>query len=487
VLGIAAGLRIAAARGDLWLDELWSLSFAREALAPLDIWTAIHHDNNHLLNTFALFVTVKAIGAHGAPIAYRVLPLLTGLATAPLLFYVRRSSKHGPARGAGWYALVLCAFSSLAITYSSEARGYAPAAFFGVIAYLRVRESRINSTADRLIFAVWCVFGFLSHLTFLFVYAGLVAWTAWLANNRRIIDWPHWFALHTLPTAFIAADYFVDARHLVYGGGPLVRTGPVVASALSLVVGGGNAGPVLIAALSCTIMLMAIAVTRLIRRRNIESMFYAAAMVLGPAVVLLMYQARFMDVRYFYVIVPFAWLLADEALVYLSHLNVVFRYGCTACVALSVLGNVVRVLPLIQQGRGHYSAAVTKMAARTSRTVLSVGSDQDFPNRLVLAYYAETIGPGKRLDYVGTADWRDRLPDWYVTRSLEYPVTIVPAVIDVHDQRFDLVGAFPYGGVSGWNWFLYRRTAAADGDSGLWRGPLRAAIGHTPLAHPPSS
>ena len=42
LLMVSAGLRLLAARGDLWLDELWSLSFARQMTSPLDVWTAIH-------------------------------------------------------------------------------------------------------------------------------------------------------------------------------------------------------------------------------------------------------------------------------------------------------------------------------------------------------------------------------------------------------------------------------------------------------------
>ena len=66
LLVLSAGLRLLAARGDLWLDELWSLSFARQMTSPLDVWTAIHHDNNHPLNTLYLFVVVHLAGAHAS-------------------------------------------------------------------------------------------------------------------------------------------------------------------------------------------------------------------------------------------------------------------------------------------------------------------------------------------------------------------------------------------------------------------------------------
>src|SRR5262245_53453229 len=90
LVSAGAALRISAAHGDLWLDEIWSLSFARGISAPWETITAIHHDNNHPLNTLALFAAVKAFGIHAPAIAFRILPLLTGVATIPLLFWTER-------------------------------------------------------------------------------------------------------------------------------------------------------------------------------------------------------------------------------------------------------------------------------------------------------------------------------------------------------------------------------------------------------------
>ncbi|HEY3054053.1 MAG TPA: hypothetical protein VGK04_11770 [Thermoanaerobaculia bacterium] len=52
---VSSAMIAAAARGDLWYDEIWSLHFAGMASAPLDI-AHFHHDNNHVLNTVYLFL-----------------------------------------------------------------------------------------------------------------------------------------------------------------------------------------------------------------------------------------------------------------------------------------------------------------------------------------------------------------------------------------------------------------------------------------------
>src|SRR6185436_17670860 len=47
----AAVLRLAAARGNLWLDEIWTLYLLGTIEAPLQIVTTLTHDNNHILNS----------------------------------------------------------------------------------------------------------------------------------------------------------------------------------------------------------------------------------------------------------------------------------------------------------------------------------------------------------------------------------------------------------------------------------------------------
>jgi hypothetical protein len=51
---LSSALIVAAARGDLWLDELVSLSFARNAHSIADIFVRFPYDNNHPLNTLFL-------------------------------------------------------------------------------------------------------------------------------------------------------------------------------------------------------------------------------------------------------------------------------------------------------------------------------------------------------------------------------------------------------------------------------------------------
>lgn len=137
-LGICAGalaLRVAGAQGDLWLDEIWSLAHV-DGGSPIDVFTSIHHDNNHHLNSLWLVL----VGSHQPPMLYRVPAVAAGTATVLLLASMRPG---------GRVAAVLAASSSFLVHYDSEARGYALAALFCVAGRAPSRSARMVHHAFR--------------------------------------------------------------------------------------------------------------------------------------------------------------------------------------------------------------------------------------------------------------------------------------------------------------------------------------------------
>src|SRR6188768_1399252 len=73
ILG-GVGLRIAAATTNLWHDEVWSLWLLHGVRSPTEILTAVHHDNNHPVNSLFLYV----IGERGSWLVYRLLSIAAG-------------------------------------------------------------------------------------------------------------------------------------------------------------------------------------------------------------------------------------------------------------------------------------------------------------------------------------------------------------------------------------------------------------------------
>jgi hypothetical protein len=460
LVSIAAGLRLAAARGDLWLDEIWSLSFARELSAPWETLTAIHHDNNHPLNTLALFVAVKTAGLHAPSIAYRILPLLTGVATIPLLFWTERDRAGDGSHASAWLAALWGATSFLAVVYSSEARGYAPAAFFALAAFALVRNGSVESTPSRRIaFAACCVLGLLSHLTFLFPYAGIVAWTHRSVRSGRVAG-RDWIALHALPALFSAVYYLIDVRQLTYGGGPPIDVAAVLGRTLSLAVNGPDAGWARNGAALAALGVALWGIRDLTRRNSDEAAFFAVALATAPAGVIVAYKTRILDPRYFFVLMPFFWLLAARALTRLRAHGTAGRAAATLITALAVAGGVVHLLPLLRDGRGHYREAVATLSALTPGSEIAVGSDHDFRNETMLDYYADQLPPGKRVIYVPASAWTPEGPEWLITHGFGRlgPGNLPPErVSGVNGRPYRRLRSFPYGGISGWNWHLYRR------------------------------
>ena len=81
VIALGSILILFAARGDLWLDEIWSIFFAEAAKSPWDILARFKHDNNHVLNTLYLYI----IGKQQHLIVYRGLAIASGIGSLLIL------------------------------------------------------------------------------------------------------------------------------------------------------------------------------------------------------------------------------------------------------------------------------------------------------------------------------------------------------------------------------------------------------------------
>jgi len=458
---LAAAARIAAARGDLWFDEIWSLSFARELDAPWEVLTRIHHDNNHPLNTLALYLTVKAAGAHARPIAYRLLSLLSGIAIIPCVCWLERRPADRVSHARRWFAAIASGLSFLALVYSSEARGYAPVALCAVVAFTIVRRDDVPFTRNRrLAFALACALGVLSHLTFAFVYAGLAAWTLVRARRADSMAWRDWIAVQMLPAACLIGDYLVDVRKLNYGGGPPFRTGEVVARTLSLAVNGPAAGALRNVAAGVTAALVLVGIADLYARKDDEWVFFTTAVLLAPLSILLLYRARYLDPRYFFVLMPFFWMLAARSLARLWTRGTAGRVAAATFAGLYVAGGVAHAAPFLRDQRGDYAAAVETVVQLSALSPITIGSDHDVRNRMVLDYYGEVLPRSCQLTYVPADAWDRRGPEWFVTHQFEDggAASSPPASIAVNAVEYRRTRSFPYGGISGWTWHLYHTT-----------------------------
>lgn len=176
---LALVLRVLAAQGGLWLDEAWSASFARQSATPLGLILNVHHDNNHLLNTLWL----QLVGFGAPPLVQRGLAIVTGTLMVPVAAWIARRW------GAGAMAVtaLLFAVSPIMVTYGSEARGYAPMMLALLVAtglVLDWLDAPEGTQAPRRALAWAMLFGGLAQLTMVFGLAALIG-TAWWTLCQR--------------------------------------------------------------------------------------------------------------------------------------------------------------------------------------------------------------------------------------------------------------------------------------------------------------
>lgn len=113
---VGLGLRIAAARSELWVDELWSLDLVSHLTSPDQVFWAISHDNNHFLNSLWMYL----VGQQAAPLVYR-LPSIV-FSTAAILVAARIGARVNAAASVMAAFMASCSYALVA--HGSEARGY---------------------------------------------------------------------------------------------------------------------------------------------------------------------------------------------------------------------------------------------------------------------------------------------------------------------------------------------------------------------------
>jgi hypothetical protein len=450
VVAAGAALRILAARGDLWLDEIWSLGLAREAGSAWRVFTAIHHDNNHHLSTLWML----ALGPSAQSLAYRALAVAAGAATLALV--ALRPMRLGSGEAFAWLSLL--AFSWILVHYASEARGYAPAMLFAVAAFVsldRFLETGRRSWAAA--FSLSAVLGLLSHLTFLYAFLAFAAWAAaaWIRDRATRRPDAALLAAFAVPAAAFAALWAVSLRQLVVGGGPEYRTWAVLRELLRASLGLPR-GPLELLGL-VALAGAANEIRWMIRQRRPEAAFFLAVLLVAPGLVLAWSRPEYLAPRYFVVAVPFFLLLVGRSLARLWRRAPWGRVAASAAMAVFCAGSGFQVARLLRDGRGHYREAVELIVRSSPPGDATVGSDHEWRNPVVLDHYARQVAGAGMLAYVPSPEWPWYAPLWFLRHDLEEDPRPPGEMVGPRGRRYTLVRQFPSAPMSGWHWQLYRR------------------------------
>ena len=451
-------IRLACARGDLWLDEIWSLDIASHANSAAALLT-LRHDNNHALNSLWLW----AVGPAGAAWWLRLPACFGGAATvvgAAWLGWLSASGNQASSERRAAVAGFLVATSFFFVHYGSEARGYALAGAFGVFALaVAVRAGARPWSALAPVYWILAALALLSHATAIHIVVGVAAWSAVVAARstesagRAALAWTWW---NLPPVMAIIAFRVFFLRGITIGGGNLYELVPELTRGLAATAGLPlNTPPVLI--LSAGAASAAIGLAALFHRRCDMWILYLVVGVVSPLILILLSHPGFFYARYFHLSLLVGLLLATEAVTSLAEETPAILPGIIVAMAFALIVNLGHTWSLLSDGRGRYREALLHVLATSPEGRIRVASDHDFRNGMVIDYHARRLGVEANIEYVASFQSRSERVDWVFLHTFERDPAVLPSIRDVSGRRYRFDSRFASGPLSGWQWLLYRR------------------------------
>jgi hypothetical protein len=457
IVVLAAGVRVRAAHNDLWLDEIWSLDFGNLIASPLDVFTKIHHDNNHYLTTLWFY----CIGPQGNWLQYRIPSIIAGVGTVVLAGLIGRER----GRATALFAMAVTTASYVMILYSSEARGIAPALFFSFLSFHSLdRYLKQPKPATAVLFSVSAILGVLSHLIFLNFYFAAVVWSLFYFIRSR---WPLKSTItavalcHAAPMALIVLIYFVDARHIQMGGGTSINllhstsdffTWALLPSPANWV--GELAGAITLAVLISGLVILG-------RERIDQVVFSVGVLLIFPIVLAIASHMETLYLRHFIVGIAFLLILFSFVLASLYEKGTWRKAISFVLLAAFFVANSFPLAALFKYGRGHYRDAVRFIAEHSRKDVVTIAGDHDFRIPMVLQFYVHDAMGTKRAQYLDHDSLPPEGPEWVIfhKESFEYPAPPAASIHDKTGNDYDLAQTFPTAPLSGLHWYLYHNRA----------------------------
>ena len=455
LVGIGLALRLRAGLGDFWLDEIMSWGLARTAKSPWAIFQQ-RVDNNHLLNTLLMY----CMGDQRWWPVYRIPAMLAGAGTIVVGGVIGR--RWG--RTEAVLAMLLLCLSYPLIHYGSEARGYSLAILFSVSAFLcmdHILERQRIMTA--VLFWIACILGLLAHPLFVQVYLALLGWSAYrIARSSndlksRVMTVAQ---CHIVPLVAIAVLYASFLRGMTVVGGEITPVWEIVARSASLTLGvparSATAWTVIASMIAAAVLGWGLFL--LWRLRDDRWVFFALAIVIAPAGIILVRRPDVLYERYFLLPLTFFVLLLAYVLARTMRAGRIGAIMSVIAIASLMISNGEHTGRLIREGRGHYLEALTFIRDHTSDPSISVTSDHDFRNRLLLEFYWRYASDGRSIQYVHSDQAQVQGAQWLIVHEFDPDAVPYSEWMDHGGHRYELKASYGYAGLSGWQWFIYRNS-----------------------------
>jgi hypothetical protein len=353
-------LRLCAARGGLWIDEAWSVLYANQATPFLGVFSQIHHDNNHHLNTLWL----QLVGMGAPSFLMRGLSIVTSTATIGVVAMI--SLRRGVTASLATAAIF--ALSPILVLYGSEARGYAPMLFCLSLAVWLALDWRDAPEAELRTgqLALVTTLGAFSHLMMAPAIFLIAAW-GWLSVRVRfgaVGSVKRSAAMFGLPVFAVlcVAGVILGSAQLVAGGLQVGSSTPftwdlfngALGELATLSSGLGAYGAFGLWGLAAIAMLV------VARSRQIPLLYLV--LILGlPIAVALLHPGNSQFARYYLVSAFGLLMLAGDRIGALIRDGGWRRWLGAAALSAILGGSALQDRALIAIGRGHNERAVEAM------------------------------------------------------------------------------------------------------------------------------
>jgi hypothetical protein len=460
ILMLALVLRILGARGELWLDELWSFRLIDEMQKRHDIFFGMVADNNHYLNTLYLYL----VGADAPILLQRALSIVIGTITVAVAALAVRPTKAGPL-----CAMLLFATSYPMVNYGSEARGYAGLILMMLLAILLTERAAAGSKTHRFRLGLVNVIGVMFQPIMMGAVGASMGWTAWLnrptgtVNARTLLG----TALVTLRTFSWTVRLLIPFAALIafsvlHAGGYRIA-GPIPFSMELYLAGYGGIFHSLLGlpdlfqtwpkpnwvGLIIAAFVTAAACKASGDRNRIA--FYLIFVIGLPLTMAVVHMPNVVYPRYYLASgIVFLLMLAD-LFAWGWARGGVWRSVAVVLLAAIIVGNSNGIVHLICDGRDQ-SAAMMRMIGGSGP--VTVTSNQDLRNRPVVEFMAKHLD--LPVTYVLSDDICTAQPEWLLSSWFqEEPETLDTGPLGCNTV-FKKQASFPQWGLSGLPWTVYR-------------------------------
>jgi hypothetical protein len=451
---IAFLLRLYAATDNFWLDEIFTYYLAvGQVHSVADVFTGVRVEHQPLVT-----LTLYLMGDSANWLLYRLPSVISGTGVLALMAwagYSRMSKKTLLA------TVAVAAVSYPLVVYASEARGYAPAAFFSLVMFVLIDAYRRRRNA-------WYLPGFwlatalavLYHPAAVCIAFSLGLWSVvheWRVGGGVGRGVRELALCYAVPLVFTVCLYLTVMRHWGSVGGDVLPLLRVLGDTMAAAIGFPMQPEFRWAALFLGGALLISSLLILARRvRSDIWIFYLSALLLAPALMLAFNSRPYVYVRYFVVLFPFFYLMLGEAADAVAGKFKGLRPAIVALCLLMLAGHVLATADFLRVGRGRYQDAVTYMAANTPRAAVQVGGDHDFRNGLPVFFYSRYLPDNRSMVYLRAGDWPPEGPDWYLVHNTCSEAFLPLTEVRVGGRTYRLVKTYPLMGLSGMGWHLYR-------------------------------